>query len=106
MRHAFVAICRGNEKRYRLTYRVTLADGEIRWLEATATLNRDLAGKPLRMIGTLVDITDRRRNEQALIESESKFANLFHGSPDPSMLINVEKRMVIEVNQSFVQSFG
>lgn len=106
MRHAFLAICRGGRKRYRLTYRVALDQGEVRWLEATATLNRDSSGRPVRMIGTLVDITDRRRNEQALMDSESKFANLFHGSPDPSMLINVEKRLVIEVNQSFVQSFG
>ncbi len=106
MRRAFVAICRGHQQRYRLTYRVCLDADQVRWLEATAALNRDPSGRPVRMIGTLVDITERRRSEQALIESESKFANLFHGSPDPSTLINVENRVVIEVNQSFVEAFG
>jgi diguanylate cyclase (GGDEF)-like protein/PAS domain S-box-containing protein len=106
IRRAFLAICRGRQPRYRFTYRVQVDAGKSRWLEATATLNRDLTGRPTRMIGTLVDITERRRSEQALIESESKFANLFHSSPDPSTLIKVDTRIILEVNQSFIDSFG
>ncbi|SDS13930.1 diguanylate cyclase/phosphodiesterase with PAS/PAC sensor(s) [Halopseudomonas xinjiangensis] len=106
MRKAFVAICRGGQQRYRLTYRLLRRSGEPRWLEAIATLNRNASGRPLGMVGTLVDITERRRSEQALIDSENKFASLFQGSPDPYALLNTQTHVFIEVNRSFAEVFG
>lgn len=106
MRHAFVSICRGQERRYRLTYRLQRQNAEPRWLEAIATLNRSPSGRPLGMVGTLVDITDRRRSEQALVDSENKFASLFQGSPDPYALLNTQTQVFIEVNRSFADVFG
>ena len=106
MRRAFIAICRGQQQRYRLTYRIKHEGAAWHWLEVTATLHRDPSGKALRMVGTLLDITKRRRNEQALLESESKFSNLFQGFPDPCSLINLDSHVIIEVNRSFIRSFG
>ena len=103
IRRAFIAICRGREPRYRLTYRV-VANKRQRWLQATATLHLNQQGQPARMIGTLVDITDQRRNQNALVESEAKFAILFQNAPDPYCL--VQNQRVIEVNQSFARTFG
>lgn len=106
MRKAFVAICRGGQQRYRLTYRLLRRNGEPRWLEAVATLSRSANGKPLGMVGTLMDITERRRSEQALIDSENKFASLFQGSPDPYALLNTRTHVFIEINRSFAEVFG
>ena len=106
MRKAFVAICRGGQQRYRLTYRLLRRTGEPRWLEAVATLNRSASGRPLAMVGTLMDITERRRSEQALIDSENKFASLFQGSPDPYALLNTRTHVFIEINRSFAEVFG
>ena len=103
IRRAFIAICRGREPRYRLTYRVTVNKRQ-RWLQATATLHLNQQGRPARMIGTLVDITDQRRNQNALVESEAKFAILFQNAPDPYCLLHNQR--VIEVNQSFARTFG
>lgn len=106
LRRAWVAIYRGHQQRYRLTYRVIPQNGSVRWLEVTATLNRDHRDRPIRIVGTLLDITERRRSEQALLESESKFSQLFQGSPEPCSLINLDSQAIIEVNQSFVYTFG
>lgn len=106
LRKAWVAICRGQQQRYRLTYRVKPQNASLRWLEVTAMLNRDHQDRPVRIVGTLLDITERRRSEQALLESESKFAKLFQGSPEPCSLINLDSLAIIEVNRSFVQTFG
>ncbi|SDU01311.1 bifunctional diguanylate cyclase/phosphodiesterase [Halopseudomonas salegens] len=106
MRRAFVAICRGEQRRYRLNYRQLGHNRQTRWLEATATLHRDTDGNPLRMVGTLKDITDRRRNEQALIESELKFATLFQGAPEPYCLIDRDTLSIIEINHSFTEQLG
>ncbi|TVP88888.1 MAG: bifunctional diguanylate cyclase/phosphodiesterase [Pseudomonadaceae bacterium] len=106
MRQAFIAICRGEQQRYKLSYRQFSQQNQPRWLEATATLHRDANGTPLRMVGTLKDITDRRRNEQALIDSEVKFATLFQGAPEPYCLLSREALGIIEINRSFTDQLG
>ncbi|WP_150303813.1 sensor domain-containing protein [Pseudomonas saliphila] len=106
MRRAFVAICRGRRRRHCLTYRVRQPDGSLRWLEATARLDRDAQDAPLRLTGTLLDITEQRRSEQALAESQQKFSELFQGAPEPYLLIYTESGVIIEVNRAFIRTFG
>lgn len=48
---------------YQVEHRIEL-DGEIRWLEERAELRRDTDGKVLRVIGTVQDISDRKRAER------------------------------------------
>lgn len=106
LRRAFIAICRSQEQHHKLTYRVINENGKERWLEATATLHRDADGKPVRLVGTLLDITEQRKNEKALIDSEAKFAALFQGAPDPYCLIHGDSQRIVEVNLSFTSTFG
>ncbi len=47
-------------------YRIRRADGEVRWFSARSEIMYALHGKPLRMLGTNVDITERKRAEEAL----------------------------------------
>ena len=46
--------------------------GEVRWMEARGTLLTDNEGKPARLLGINVDITDQKRVELALRESEQR----------------------------------
>ncbi|QIB52035.1 EAL domain-containing protein [Pseudomonas sp. OIL-1] len=106
MRRAFIAICRGRRRRHRLTYRISQPDGSLKWLEATARLDRDVEDKPLRLTGTLLDITERRRSEQALAESQRKFSELFQGAPEPYLLMYTDSGVIIELNRAFIRTFG
>lgn len=106
LRSSFVAICRSQQQRYRLAYQVTPEHGRARWLEVTATLHRTAEGGIQRMVGTLIDITERRSSEQALMRSEAKFSALFQGSPEPYLLVNARTQLVIEINRSFTSTFG
>jgi PAS domain S-box-containing protein len=71
-------------------HRIIRADGEIRWLEARGKVHRDRAARPLRMTGTVADITDRKRYEEALRQAEEKYRSIvenavfgiFQSSPD------------------------
>ena len=47
-----------------IEFRITRADGGVRWLHSHGGLVRDAAGKPLRLHGASVDITDRKRAEE------------------------------------------
>lgn len=60
----------------------------------------------MRLTGTLLDITERRRSEQALAESQQKFSELFQGAPEPYLLIYTESGVIIEVNRAFIGTFG
>jgi PAS domain S-box-containing protein len=46
------------------------SDGEIRWLSAHGKVLHDASGKPVRLVGIALDITERKRAEAALVRSE------------------------------------
>src|SRR5882762_634714 len=52
-----------------IEYRVVWPDGTVHVLFGRATVVRDAAGRPLRVYGTNVDITERKRAENALRDS-------------------------------------
>jgi PAS domain S-box-containing protein len=45
-------------------YRILRPDGEIRWIESRAFLSYDGAGRPTRMVGVNIDVTDRKQSEE------------------------------------------
>lgn len=51
---------------YDVEYRVTLADGQVRWIGARGEVIFDAAGAPRRVAGISYDITERKRAEQRL----------------------------------------
>src|SRR5471032_1957532 len=106
MRNAYRSLREGPAGNYQLTYRVQLPDGSSRYLESRARLYRDENGLPLRMAGTLLDITDQVEREQQLVASEEKFATLFQVSPDPICVTRQESGQFIEINSAFTQTFG
>ena len=66
---------------FRVEYRVVTSDGAPRWIEARGQVDREPDGKPLRVRGVSVDITDRKQNEEALRESEARFRNVADTAP-------------------------
>jgi len=63
-------------------YRIITKNGEIKWVEDRKTSIFSEAGKFLGIEGIVFDITDRKRMEIALKDSETKFRNLVEYSND------------------------
>ena len=58
----------------------------------------------LQTVATLLgSAIDRSRTEQALRQSEAKFANVFRSCPDSIALTNVETGRFVDVNASFLK---
>jgi PAS domain S-box-containing protein len=59
-------LCEGVE--HKVEYRIVLPDGSVRWVEGKGTVVRDQAGKPVRMTGVCLDVTERKNIEASLRE--------------------------------------
>jgi PAS domain S-box-containing protein len=51
---------------FHIEYRIVRPDGAVRWIAEHGQVLRDAAGRPLRMIGTVADVTRRRHTESTL----------------------------------------
>jgi diguanylate cyclase (GGDEF)-like protein/PAS domain S-box-containing protein len=63
----------GRAEWFRTEFRITRADtGEIRWIACSTKMIRDADGALIRTIGAHLDITERKRSEEAWRESEKR----------------------------------
>jgi PAS domain S-box-containing protein len=67
------AYLEGDAPEFRMECRLTEQQGGVRWRAIQGTVVRDAAGKPRHMLGSVVDITDRKRAQEALRESERRY---------------------------------
>ena len=61
--------------------RLIAKGGALRHCHARATLVGDGAAKPSRFVGTLADVSERKRVDEGLRESEKRFATIFRANP-------------------------
>lgn len=72
----------GRRKTSVVAHRLISHDGSIRWVETRArAVAFDNEGQPTRLVGTVVDITERKRFEVALLEGNELFNKLSQQVP-------------------------
>ncbi len=94
-----------NKSFYDLRFRIYRPDGELRYIDGSASpvfVNNTLK----KIIGVNRDITDEKRAEKQLKESEEKFSNAFNGSPIAQSILNLRTGHRLNVNQQFCKLFG
>jgi len=61
-----------DQQEFRTEYRIVRPDGEIRWVKSISKIFRDSDGRPERLVGINVDITDQKAGQEAIAFSNGR----------------------------------
>jgi len=94
------------ESPYDNEVRYTHKNGETVWVICRGkVIEWDSKGQPLRMVGSHVDITALKKQEEKLKVSERNFKRLYNETPLMLHTIN-RKGVILDVNQSWLEKMG
>ncbi len=94
--------------------RIVHHDQSIHWIWVRSSVYCDISGTPSRLLGMVIDITDRVQTETALNQSEKRYQTLFESIDEGFCIIevlfdeddNAIDYRFLEVNPAFEQQSG
>lgn len=90
---------------YRVEHRIFKMDGDQRYVLEEGQVELDDFGVPVKMTGTVHDITERTMIQRAKRESEENYRNLFDNASD-GIIIHDMEGVILEVNQVIYKRLG
>jgi PAS domain-containing protein len=66
---------------YQIEHRILWPDGTVHWLACRGDVLRDADGTPVRMVGTVLDVTARKEMDLKLANSEAQLRAILDHSP-------------------------
>jgi diguanylate cyclase (GGDEF)-like protein/PAS domain S-box-containing protein len=85
----------GHTARYVAEYRLMTSTGEWKWVLARGkVIQRDQNGRPLRMVGSHLDITERKKIEDAIHDANQQLFEIIEFLPDATGVIDKDKKVI------------
>jgi PAS domain S-box-containing protein len=81
-------------------------DGSPIWVHLNASPVTDDSGNTICFDTCIHDVTERVQAEEALRDSERRFAQAFNASPQPMSIATLDEGRYIDINESFVSVSG
>jgi PAS domain S-box-containing protein len=89
----------------KLEHRVIYGDGEVGHISVTISIVKDELGRTVRTYGVNQDITERKRVEETIRQSEERYRTFFDQSKD-GVYISTRSGKLVEANQAYLDLFG
>ncbi len=102
----FEKIKNSSHTHWNYQYRFLHPNGEIIHVLDKGYFIRDEAGKAIELVGALVNISDDKKQRQALRDSEEKYRILFHESPMPKSIFDPVTLQFVEANDAALKLYG
>ncbi|MGH3086951.1 MAG: PAS domain S-box protein [Rubrobacteraceae bacterium] len=99
-------VLRGDIRAYQLEKRYIRKDGRIVWILLSVALVRDDRDNPLYFISQIQDITQSKRAEEALKQSEALYRTVIEQATENIFLVDVETRRIVQSNPAFRKALG
>lgn len=90
---------------YNIDHRIVLPEGTLRHVHEQARVIFGESGEPVRMIGTVQDITERKEAEKALQDSKAKYQAIVEGF-DGFIYICNDKNSIEFMNERLIEQVG
>lgn len=103
---AWQAYVNGDDEKYRVECRIVRPDGSTAWLISQATRDYGKNGELLGYVGSMTDITARRRAEAELMESDARYRDLYDNAPFAYASVNPEDRSLTDCNEALADLLG
>ncbi|MEP6725457.1 MAG: PAS domain S-box protein, partial [Bacteroidota bacterium] len=89
-----------------VNFRLVQKNGSIKYARIEWKFEFDAHAHPIRLYGIVQDITERRKAEESIKQSEANYRKMFNLSPVPMLLIDEETNGIVQVNQACVAHYG
>lgn len=92
-------------KRVLNQYRIVHKDRSIRWIENKIIPTIDETGRLIRIDAVTNDISERKKSEDVIKESEEQYKALVENAPEALVVMDVEREKFIGVSESALKLF-
>ena len=94
-----------NKKPYDIEFRILRKDGTVRIVHEKAVVTFDNTGRAIQMVGTVQDITERKRAEEELNTEKNKFLAVINAMEDGLTIQDLDYNIIYQ-NETVKNIFG
>lgn len=106
MTDIFIKMLKTQDDKYLAEYRIVKPNHEIIWVENRAkVIKKDASGNPVKLLGTLIDVTERKKSDEDMRFMNTILSTQQDKSPDAIVIVD-KKGHLISINKRVYEIFN